>query len=365
MFLTEASWVRLIAKRRFKMQALIDRGAAREGIASMLSRRRILHAALAAAPLGLPRAAFAQAEAWPSRPIRVVVAWAPGGAVDTIARRLAPKLSESFGRPVVVENKSGATGTIGAADVARAAPDGHTLLAMDNTYAMLPYLFQRLPFDHATAFRPVTVSAFSPVMIAVHRDAPWRDLRALVAAAKQEPERITYGTGGIGSAPHFATAAFAQAAGIRMLHVPFRGAGDAVTAVIAKQVDVVMVSLGSALGHVQGGALRVLALSGARRSPAFPDVPTFPEAGLPNLGPNGEGVVNWSGLAAPAGTPDAIVARLQADVAKALQADDMRDFLASIASEPGGMPPAAFAALLAEETQRWRRVAETSGIERQ
>jgi tripartite-type tricarboxylate transporter receptor subunit TctC len=334
----------------------------------MPSRRQILRSGLAALPLGLaalPRPGLAQGDVFPSRPIRVVVAWAPGGAVDTIARRLAPKLSESLGRPVVVENKSGATGTIGAAEVARAAPDGHTLLAMDNTYAMLPYLFQRLPFDHATAFRPVTVSAFSPVMIAVHRDAPWRDVAALVAAAKREPEKITYGTGGIGSAPHFATAAFAQAAGVTLFHVPFRGAGDAVTAVLARQVDTVMVSLGSALGHVQGGTLRVLAISGAHRAAAFPEVLTFREAGLPNFGPGGEGVVNWSGLAAPARTPDAVVTRLQEEVAKALAAQDMRDFLASIASEPGGMPPATFAALLAEETARWSDVAATSGIERQ
>jgi tripartite-type tricarboxylate transporter receptor subunit TctC len=329
----------------------------------MLSRRQTL----LAVPfiVSAPHSAAAQGEAWPSRPLRVVVAWAPGGAVDTIARRLAPKLSEALGRPVVVENKSGATGTIGAAEVARATPDGHTLLAMDNTYAMLPYLFQRLPFDHANAFRPITVSAFSPVMIAVHRDAPWPSLAALITAARREPEKITYGTGGIGSAPHFATAAFAQAAGIRMLHVPFRGAGEAVTAVLSRQVDVVMVSLGSALGHVQGGALRVLAISGAERNPALPQVPTFREAGLPNLGPNGEGVVNWSGLAAPAGTPDAVVARLQAEVVKALAAQDMRDFLASIASTPGGMPPATFTALLADETVRWRVVAETGGIERQ
>ncbi len=333
----------------------------------MLSRRLILRSALAAAPLALgalPRPGLAQGD-WPSRPIRIVVGWAPGGAVDTIARRLAPKLSEGLGRPVVVENKSGATGTIGAADVARAAPDGHTLLAMDNTYAMLPYLFQRLPFDHANAFRPVTVSAFSPVMIAVDRDAPWGDLGALIAAARREPERITYGTGGIGSAPHFATAAFAQAADIRMLHVPFRGAGEAVTNVLSRQVDVVMVSLGSAIGHVQGGALRVLAMSGAQRTPVLPEAPTFREAGLPQFGPNGEGVVNWSGLAAPARTPDAVVARLHAEVARALEAQDMRDFLATLASTPGGMPPAAFAAILAEETARWRVVAETSGIERQ
>ncbi|MFL1463799.1 Bug family tripartite tricarboxylate transporter substrate binding protein [Roseococcus sp. DSY-14] len=320
----------------------------------MLSRRTLLP--LAATALAAP----ARAQDWPTRPIRLVVAWAPGGAVDTIARRLAPKLAEALGRPVVVENRSGATGTIGAAEVARAAPDGHTLLAMDNTYAMLPLLFRQLPFDHAAAFRPVTVSAFSPVMLAVHRDAPWRDLPALLEAARREPERLSYGTGGIGSAPHFATAAFAQAAGIRLLHVPFRGAGEAVTATLARQVDLVMVSLGSAIGHVRAGLLRPLAMSGAARAAALPDAPTFREAGLPGFG---DGVVNWSGLAAPAGTPDAVVARLHAEAARALAAPDMREFLDGLASSPGGMPPAAFAALLREEQARWAEVARTAGIE--
>ena len=256
----------------------------------MLQRRPFVSATLATAALGLGagRQAFAQDEAWPARPVRIVVAWAPGGAVDTIARRVGQKLSETLGKPVVVENKAGATGTIGAAEVARAAPDGTTLLAMDNTYAMLPYLFQRLPFDHATAFRPVTVSAFSPVMLAVHRDSPWRDLAALIAAAKRKPDEITYGTGGIGSAPHFATAAFSQAAGVKLFHVPFKGAGEAVTAVLAQQVDMVMISLGSALGHVRGGLLRPLAMSGTSRTAALPEVPTFREAGLPGFGPHGE-----------------------------------------------------------------------------
>ena len=333
----------------------------------MLQRRQLFSATLATAAIGLgaSRQAFAQDEAWPSRPVRIVVAWAPGGAVDTIARRIGQKLSETLGKPVVVENKAGATGTIGAAEVARSAPDGCTLLAMDNTYAMLPYLFQKLPFDHATAFRPVTVSAFSPVMLAVHRDAPWRDLASLIAAAKRKPEEITYGTGGIGSAPHFATAAFSQAAGVKLFHVPFKGAGEAVTAVLAQQVDLVMVSLGSALGHVRGGLLRPLAMSGTSRTAALSDVPTFQEAGLPNFGPHGEGVVNWSGLAVPARTPDAIVTRLQAEVATALRAPDMREFLGTIASEPGGMPPETFATLLSEETARWRDVAGGAGIERQ
>ena len=327
----------------------------------MLHRRHLLLAGFAAP-------ALARAEGtpeWPSRPLRIVVAYAPGGAVDTIARRLAQKLTEQLGRPVVVENKAGATGTIGTAEVARSAPDGHTLLAMDNTYAMLPTLFRSLPFDHATGFRPISISAFSPVMLAVHRDAPWADLAALIAAAKAEPEKLTYGTGGNGSAPHFATAGFALAAGIRLFHVPYKGAGEAVTALLSRQVDLVMISLGSALGHVRGGLLRPLAISGAGRAAILPALPSFREAGLAGFGPNGEGMVNWSGLAAPAATPEPVVNRLHAEMATALATPDMKEFLHGLASEPGGMPPAAFAALLAEETARWPAVAEAAGIERQ
>lgn len=322
------------------------------------SRRTVLiAAALGTAAAVLP--AFAQ-EAYPSRPVRVVVPWAPGGAVDTIARRVAQKLSEQMGQPFVVENKAGATGTIGAAEVARARPDGYTLLAMDNTYAMLPYLFHRLPFDHARAFQPITVSAFSPVLLAVGRASPFTTLKALIEAAKKEPETITYGTGGVGSAPHFATEAFQQAAGVKLYHVPYKGAGEAVTAAIAGQVDMVMISPGSALGNIQGGLLRPLAISGARRAAALPDTPTFAEAGLP-----GFSVINWSGLAAPHGTPAPIVERLQTEVARALAAPDLKEFLDALASEPGGMPPAEFSRLLAEETARWREVAAKAQIERQ
>ncbi|TPG45801.1 tripartite tricarboxylate transporter substrate binding protein [Roseomonas nepalensis] len=322
-----------------------------------LSRRLLLGAALGGP--ALPRPALAQA-AYPARPVRVIVPWAPGGAVDTLARRVSQKLSEQLGQTFVVENKSGATGTIGAAEAARAAPDGHTLLAMDNTYAMLPYLFSRLPFDQAEAFRPVTVTAFSPILLAVGEKSPYRDLASLMAAAKKEPEKLTYGTGGMGSAPHFATLAFERAAGVKLYHVPFRGAGEAVIGVLSGNVDLVMVSPGSALGNIRGGQLRPLAISGEHRVAALPDVPTFGEAGLP-----GFGVINWSGLAAPRGTPDAVVERLHGEVVRALAAPDMKAFIADLGSEPGGIAPAAFGRLLVEEAARWRDVAASGGIERQ
>ncbi|MDQ1079430.1 tripartite tricarboxylate transporter substrate binding protein [Pseudoroseomonas cervicalis] len=325
-----------------------------------LSRRALIGGGLALPLLApLARPALAQG-GYPSRPVRVIVPWAPGGAVDTLARRLAQKLSEQLGQSFVVENKSGATGTIGAAEAARAAPDGHTLLAMDNTYAMLPYLFSRLPFDYETAFRPVTVTAFSPVLLAVGEKSPYRDLASLIAAAKREPEKLTYGTGGMGSAPHFATLAFERAAGVKLYHVPFRGAGEAVIGVLSGNVDLVILSPGSTLGNIRGGQLRPLAISGGHRVTALPELPTFAEAGLP-----GYGVVNWSGLAAPRGTPDAILQRLQEEAVRALAAPDMRAFIAELGSEPGGIAPDAFARLIREETARWRDIAAAGGIEKQ
>jgi tripartite-type tricarboxylate transporter receptor subunit TctC len=311
------------------------------------------------AGLTLPRPARSQ-ENYPSRAVRVVVPWAPGGAVDTLARRLSQKLSEQMGQTFVVENKSGATGTIGAGEAARAAPDGYTLLAMDNTYAMLPYLFSRLPFDYEAAFRPITVTAFSPILLAVGEKSPYRDLASLTTAAKKEPEKLTYGTGGMGSAPHFATLAFERAAGVKLYHVPFRGAGEAVIGVLSGNVDLVMLSPGSALGNIRSGQLRPLAISGAHRVAALPDVPTFAEAGLP-----GYSVINWSGLAAPKGTPDAIVQRLHQEAVRALAAPDMKAFIADLGSEPGGIAPDAFSRLLTEETTRWRDVAAAGGIEKQ
>ncbi len=324
-----------------------------------LSRRSLLATGMAGLALPLARPALAQA-AYPARTVRVIVPWAPGGAVDTLARRLSQKLSEQMGQTFVVENRSGATGTIGAGEAARAAPDGHTLLAMDNTYAMLPYLFNRLPFHYETAFRPVTVTAFSPVLLAVGEKSPFQDLAALIAAARREPEKLTYGTGGAGSAPHFSTLAFERAAGVKLYHVPFKGSGEAVIGVLSGNVDIVLISPGSALGSIRGGQLRPLAISGERRVAALPEVPTFAEAGLA-----GYGVVNWSGLAAPGGTPDAILQRLHQEASRALAAPDMRAFIAELGSEPGGITPEAFSRLLREETARWRDVAAAGGIEKQ
>lgn len=315
-------------------------------------RRRGL---LAAASAALPRGTQAQ-PAFPARPLRLVVAWAPTGAIDTIARRLAQKLSEGLGQTVVVENRSGASGSIGAAEVARATPDGHTLLAIDSTYGMMPFLVSGLPFNHAEAFRLVTISAFTPVVAVVHRDSPYHTLRDLTEAARRSPEAISYGSGGVGSSVQFATVAYELAAGVRLFHVPYRGGGEAVTALLAKQVDAVFASPGAAMGGATS-LLRSLAISGPGRLSALPEVPTFAEAGLPDYA-----IMHWSGLAVPRATPAVAVDRLYAEAAKALTAPDMVAFLDGIACRPGGMPPAAAEALLAEETLRWRKVVAAAGI---
>lgn len=312
--------------------------------------RRALLATLAAP-------ALAQAQTgYPNRTIRFIVAWAPGGSIDTIARRMAQKLTESLGQSVVVENRSGASGSIGATEAARAAADGYTLFALDSTYGMLPSLIANLSFDTANAFRLVTISGFTPVVAAVHRDSPYRTLRDLIEAARQNPESIPYGSGGVGSSIHLATVAFELATGVRLFHVPYRGGGEATTALLGRQVQVIFSSPGSAMMGASA-MIRPLAITGAARLPSLPDVPTFAEAGLPAFN-----ILHWSGLAVPRATPDAVVARLSAEASRALAAPDMREFLASIAALPGGMPPAEADRILAADTAQWQRVVAAAGV---
>ena len=225
----------------------------------MTISRRVFVAAIAlgATFAGIaPRTGTAvAADPYPSRPVRIVVAYPPGGAVDTIARKVAETV-RADGAAIRHREQAGASGTIGAREVARAQPDGHTLLAIDNTYAILPYVFNKLPWNHATDLIPITVSAFSPIMLVVGENSRFADLQALVNAARQEPEKVTYGTGGNGSAPHFSAEAFQQAANVKLFHVPYKGAGEAVVGVMSEQVDLVMASPPSVMGNIRGGQMR-------------------------------------------------------------------------------------------------------------
>jgi tripartite-type tricarboxylate transporter receptor subunit TctC len=238
--------------------------------------------------------------------------------------------------------------------------DGYTLAANDTTYALLPHIFRKLPFDHARDLLPVGAFVFAPMSVVVKADSKFRTLGDLVNAAKAEPNRITYGTGGAGTTPHFVSEALGIAAGANFMHIPFKGAGEATLGMLSGTVDFQVASTPGVMGQVKGGKARLLAVSGSRRLAALPEVPTFTEAGLKNFG-----LINFTGLWAPRGTPQAVVDRLQKEIAVAMASGDMKAFAEGIASEPGHWDSATFAKDLAERTAYWGKVAANTAFERQ
>ena len=319
---------------------------------------RLLRAALAAATLLASTSAFSQG--WPAKPVRIVVPYAPGGAVDVVTRKMAAKLQEQTGQTFFVENKAGATGTIGIMAAIQAPADGYTLVANDTTFALLPHIFRKLPFDHEQALMPVGAFVFAPMTVAVRADSRFRTLGDMVAAAKADANKVSYGTGGAGSAPHFVSEALGIAAGANFLHVPFKGAGEATLAVLSGTIDFQVASTPGIMSHVKGGKARLLGVSGSKRLAALPDVPTFTEAGV-----RFAGLINFTGLWAPKGTPQAVVDRLQRELATAMASADMKAFAESIASEPGYWDAATFARDLQERTAFWGKVAANTAFERQ
>jgi tripartite-type tricarboxylate transporter receptor subunit TctC len=305
-------------------------------------------------------AGFAQAQAWPAKPVKIIVPYPPGGSVDVVTRKMAAKLQEQTGQTFFVENKAGATGTIGLSQVVQAPADGYTLAANDTTYALLPHIFKKLPFDHAHDLLPVAAYVFAPMSVVVKADSKFRTLGDLVNAAKAEPNRITYGTGGAGTTPHFVSEALGIAAGANFMHIPFKGAGEATLGMLSGTVDFQVASTPGIMGQVKGGKARLLGVSGSRRLAALPDVPTFSETGLKNFG-----LINFTGLWAPKGTPQAVIDRLQKEIATAMASADMKAFAEGIASEPGHWDSAAFAKDLTERTAYWGKVAANTAFERQ
>ena len=319
---------------------------------------RLLRAVLAAATLLASNSAFSQG--WPAKPVRIVVPYAPGGAVDVVTRKMAAKLQEQTGQTFFVENKAGATGTIGIMAAIQAPADGYTLVANDTTFALLPHIFRKLPFDHEQALVPVGAFVFAPMTVAVRADSRFRTLGDMVAAAKADANKVSYGTGGAGSAPHFVSEALGIAAGANFLHVPFKGAGEATMAVLSGTIDFQVASTPGIMSHVKGGKARLLGVSGSKRLAALPDVPTFTEAGV-----RFPGLINFTGLWAPKGTPQAVVDRLQRELATAMASADMKAFAEGIASEPGYWDAATFARDLQERTAFWGKVAANTAFERQ
>lgn len=315
-------------------------------------------AAMAATLLSL--AALAHAQSWPAKPVKIIVPYPPGGAVDVVTRKMAAKLQEQTGQPFVVENKAGATGTIGASQVVQSPPDGYTLLANDTTYALLPHIFKKLPFDYARDLVPVSAFVFAPMGVVVRADSPYKTLGDLIKAAKAEPNKVTYGTGGPGTTPHFVSEALGISTGANFMHVPFKGAGEATLGMLSGTIDFQVASTPGVMGNVKGGKARILALSGTKRLGALPDVPTFAEAGVKDFG-----LINFTGLWAPKGTPQAVIDRLQKEIATAMASPDMKSFSEGIASEPGYWDAATFAKDLAERTAYWGKIAANTSFEKQ
>ncbi|MGO4328067.1 Bug family tripartite tricarboxylate transporter substrate binding protein [Cupriavidus sp. 2TAF22] len=300
------------------------------------------------------------AQAWPAKPVKIVVPYPPGGAVDAVTRKMAQRLTAQTGQSFYVENKAGATGTIGALQVVHAAPDGYTLLANDTTYSLLPHIFKKLPFDYAEDLQPVSAYVFAPMGVVVKADGKYKTLSSLVAAAKAEDNKVSYGSGGAGSTPHFASEALGVAAGAHFLHVPFKGAGEATVALLGGTVDFQIASIPGVIGQVAGGKLSVLAVSGDKRLPALPNVPTFAEAGL-----RGYGVTNFTGLWAPKGTPREVLNRIQKEVAIAMATPDMRTYAQSIGADAGYWDTRTFSKEMVERTAFWGKVASGTGFQKQ
>jgi tripartite-type tricarboxylate transporter receptor subunit TctC len=302
----------------------------------------------------------AQAQSWPTKPVKIIVPYPPGGAVDVATRKVAQALSEQLGQPFVIENKPGASSTIGSQMVAKSAPDGYTLVANDMSYSMLPYVFKSLPFDHDADLVPVTTTMFAPYGLAVKADGPYKSLKDLLDAARKEPGKVTFGSGGPGSAPHFATESLALAANANLMHVPYKGAAEAMTALIGGQIDMLMSSTASLITQHRAGKARIVAVSGNKRLPALPDVPTFAEAGVKDYG-----ILNFNGLWAPKGTPREVIAKLQAEVVKAVAKPDVKAFFEAQGGLPGGTPSDDFARLVRDTTRSWAPVAAKANIEKQ
>ena len=300
---------------------------------------------------------WALAQPYPSKPVHLVVPFPPGGPTDIVGRMVAQQLSDAVGQNVVVENRPGAGGTVGSAYVAKAAPDGYTLLyGSTSTLAIAPSLYKKLAYDPQKAFAPVSLVSSGPIIVAVNEKVPARTLQEFIDLAKKSPGKLAYGSGGNGTPPHLAGELFKTVAGIDLLHVPYKGGGPAITDLAAGQVQAIFEGQVALMPHFQSGRARPLAITGAKRSPALPDVPTMAEAGLPKYDAN-----FWSGLVAPAGTPPEVIARLNSALVKALGSAEMRDTLTKQGLEPAGNTPQQFAAHIGAEVEKWARVVKGSG----
>jgi tripartite-type tricarboxylate transporter receptor subunit TctC len=300
----------------------------------------------------------ALADDYPSRPIRIVVPYAPGGGADSVARVVAKRVSETIGQPIVIENRGGAGSIIGTELVAKAEGDGYTLLlGQSGPISINPAVYQDLRYDPVKDFAPITMTTAYPYILAVNAKLPVKSLQELVALVKSKPGSMNYGTTGIGAANHLVTELFSSKAGLKMTHIPYRGTALAVADLIGGQVDVVFSDPISVLPHIQAGTLRALAVTSRERSPVVPEVPTIAESGYP-----GFDAIAWHGILAPAGTPPNVIKRLNSEIVSALHHAETKTLLVNQAMQTVGNSPEEFAAFIKQDIAIWKAVANEADV---
>ncbi len=322
-------------------------------------QRRLTIKTLACAALALcaiSTTALAQG-AFPNKPITLVVTYPPGGGADAMARLIAPKMGEALGQSVVVENKPGASGQIGALAVAKASPDGYTLMLDASSFSANPALYPKLPYDSLKAFKPIGVVALFPNVVLVNANFPAKNISELTAAARKTKDAVSYASSGNGSAQHLAGALFESTAKVDMVHVPYKGGGPALNDVIGGQVPLLFGNLASTLQHVQSGRLKALAVTSAKRSPILPDVPTLTEAGL-----KGAEIYEWNAVFAPAHTPEPIVTKLAAAFQQALESPEVKARVAQLGGDIQKGSPDEAKKFIEQQINQWSRVIKERGI---
>ena len=302
-------------------------------------------------------AAAAAAETYPSRPVRLLVAQTAGGSADIVARAVAQKIGEALGQQFVVDNRGGASGIIATEITAKSAPDGYTLLITSSTFGVNPGLYKQLPYDPFKDIAPITLLAAAPNILVVHPSLPVRSVQELTALARAKPGYLNFGSSGNGGSPHLAGELFKLRTGVSMVHVPFKGAPAAQTALIAGEIHLNFSSMPSAIGHVRAGRMRAIAVTGAKRSPATPELPTMMEAGIRDFETSA-----WQGFFAPAGTPPGIVKVLNREATRAMLSPELKDRLAPEGAEAVGSSPEEFRIWLKQEITKWAAVIKAANV---
>lgn len=323
-------------------------------------RRLGLRRAIAALACAGVLSGTAQAQDWPTRPIKLLVGFGAGGGTDIAARIVAQSLSDVLGQPVVVENRVGAGGTMAANAVAMAPKDGYTALMMSNAHVIAPVIYKSVPYESVRDFEMISMVGTAGLIVVTHPDFPAKNLKELIGVLKASPGKYNFATPGVGTTQHFAAELMNQMAGIQMTHVPFRGTPAAVAALIGKQVDVVVELIQPVLGHVQSGTLRAIAVTSPERFPSVPDVPTFAESGLP-----GYNVTSWYGLALPAGTPAPVVKKMTDAMRLVLGREAIGQQIRTAGALPKSSTPEQLRDHIASEIKRWSEVREKAGIPQQ